>query len=369
MGVAGPAWTGSQGSRCLGIIAGFVLKLARRAAGVTQERLAESLAVDVSSVQGWESGRRPLTALQIGDFQRIRACLTRLGVPASIGHHLHEAIEADLVLATAVGAGRRSVGTEEHPLAAGVHRRSLTNLITWPITGILPAQLRLFTAKIPPRGPAATRPALHPGEEVRFFDHLLATAGQAEHALLRRQAVYLLGFDTRQDTAGWLREEWRRATGRRVADDDIEGLLKARSASVALASTGDSDVLHDFVRTLSRGRAETANLNYWAYWIGELPEAQVDDRFMLAADARSWAGHRLLGHLTSRIEPSCRHLSLNVHTLYTLIASRPSLLSDWPAVRGPLSAAVERTASTDGLDRTVRNQLAGVHYALRIANR
>jgi DNA-binding transcriptional regulator YiaG len=50
---------GSQGSpRCLGAVSGFLLKLIRESAGLTQVQLAEKLGVDVASVQGWESGRR-----------------------------------------------------------------------------------------------------------------------------------------------------------------------------------------------------------------------------------------------------------------------------------------------------------------------
>lgn len=44
--------TGSQSSRTSGVISGFVLKLARQSAGSTQERFAEALGVDVTTVQG-----------------------------------------------------------------------------------------------------------------------------------------------------------------------------------------------------------------------------------------------------------------------------------------------------------------------------
>ncbi|WP_442785364.1 helix-turn-helix domain-containing protein [Amycolatopsis sp. H20-H5] len=60
------ARTSGQGSRSTGVVSGFVLKLARQAAGLTQEALAERLSADVSSVQGWESGRRPLAAMNAG---------------------------------------------------------------------------------------------------------------------------------------------------------------------------------------------------------------------------------------------------------------------------------------------------------------
>jgi len=66
---SGPATlTGGQGSRAIGVVSGFVLKLARQSAALTQEKLAEVLTVDVTTVQGWESGRRPLAAMNAGHF-------------------------------------------------------------------------------------------------------------------------------------------------------------------------------------------------------------------------------------------------------------------------------------------------------------
>lgn len=365
--------TGSQGSRCLGVVAGFVLKLARQSAGATQDQFAEAAGVDVTTVQGWESGRRPLAAMQTRDFLRLRTTLTRLGAPASIGRHLHEAIEADVVLAAAVDAGPAWLDPAQHPLADNVHRRSLTNLITWPITGILPEQLRPPAVPARRRGPTASQPVLYPDERARFFDHLLTLADRAsgpDQALLRRQAVYLLSFDQRPASVDWLRAEWARASRQSIQTDNVNRLLETRSASVALAGRGDGDVLRDFTAAMTTSSTpEIANLNYWAYWIGELREDHVDDTFMLHAGPRSWGGVHLLEHLTRRVAPSSPHLPLNLHTLFTLIASRPSLLTDWPHLRPPLADAVEVGLSTDELTRAERDQFAGLHYALRIADR
>ncbi|MET0237425.1 MAG: hypothetical protein ABW224_22435 [Kibdelosporangium sp.] len=114
-------------------------------------------------------------------------------------------------------------------------------------------------------------------------------------------------------------------------------------------------------------RTEVANLNYWAHWIGELTDEQTDDAFMLDEDTRSWAGVRLLQHLMNRLDGGSPHLPLNLHTLHALIASRPSLLTGRPVVRAALAGKIDRLASADGLSRTGRDQLAGLHYALRIA--
>ncbi|WP_130345669.1 helix-turn-helix domain-containing protein [Herbihabitans rhizosphaerae] len=140
--------TAGQGSRATGVVSGFVLKLARQSAALTQERFAETLRVDVTTVQGWESGRRPLAAMNTGDFLRLCSRLSRLGAPPSTGRHLREAIEADQVLSTGVTAGATWVDADVHPLAASVHRRTITNLITWPITRETPQASQRVHAEI-----------------------------------------------------------------------------------------------------------------------------------------------------------------------------------------------------------------------------
>lgn len=364
--------TGSHGSRSAGIISGFVLKLARQTAGLTQEGLAESLRVDVTTVAAWESGRRPLAGMPTGEFIRLCARLPRLGAPASTGRHLREAIEADLVVSTSIEASTRWIEPNTHPLGASVHRKTITNLITWPITGHLPPQLDEFSPKIPRRGPSGTKPTLYRDEQTRFFDHMVTVAERAapiHQPLLRRQAVYLLGFDRRTDVVDWLRAEWQRAGDRRISNGDVPTLLEARSASVALASAGDGTYLHHFVSSTSETWAEIANLNYWAYWTGEINSEQTDDGFMLDNNHRSWSGAQLLQHLTDRLNPTSPHLSLNLHTLHSLVASRPSLLDSWTKTHPSLAESLERVESSNLLARTGRHQIAGLHYALRIANR
>lgn len=356
----------------MGVVSGYVLKLARESAGLTQERLAERLAVDGSTVQGWESGRRPLSAMNAGDFVRLCTRLPRLGAPHTTGRHLHTAVKADLVLSTGATAGDAWVDPELHPLAASVHRKTLTNMITWPFTGHLPSELGMFAPKVPRRGPVAFGPAISADARTRFFDHLMTVAERgmrSNEALLRRQAVYLLGFDRRSEVTQWLRREWATASRRAIADGDVTRLLEARSASVALASIGDSTHLHDFVARTSDTDAEVANLNYWAHWIGELPDDQTDDHFMAQADTRTWSGIRLFHHLVDRLDPSSPHLPLNLHTMHSLVASRPALLTERSAERDALSEALDLLSSRDVLSPKGRDQVTGLHYALRLADR
>lgn len=364
--------TGGQSSRATGVVSGFVLKLARQSAALTQEQLAETLDVDVTTIQGWESGRRPLAAISTGEFLRLCGRLARLGAPAATGRHLREAIEADQVLSTGITTGAGWTEPDSHPLAASVHRWTITNLILWPILGRMPRHLHEFQPQAPRRGPAPTQPSLGVEERARFLDHLFNIAERAQRdneALLRRQAVYLLGFDGRPETVDWLRIEWRRASRARPKDRDIAGLLEARSASVALAVAGDSNHLYDFVDHMADQSDEAANLNYWAYWIGELSDKQIDDSFMFDADIHSWTGTRLLRHLLERLDPVSPHRPLNLCTLHGLIASRPSLLTEGPAARSSFNEVLDRLASTANLSRTERRQLVGLQYAVRVSDR
>ena len=50
--------------------------------------------------------------------------------------------------------------------------------------------------------------------------------------------------------------------------------------------------LHD---QLTDETAETANLNYWAFWTGELDEQQASDEFIGSTSPHSWHGGQLIG--------------------------------------------------------------------------
>ncbi|MPZ64437.1 MAG: helix-turn-helix domain-containing protein [Pseudonocardiaceae bacterium] len=304
---------GQSSPRCLGVISGFLLKLIRESAGLTQARLAEHLDVDVATIQGWESSRRPLTSLQASELVRLRSQLLQCGAePIALGG-LDDAIHADL--------------------------------ITWPFTGGIPAQLLPLHRPVTRRGPVPTQPSLDERERTRFFDHLLVTADanpRNEGALLRRQAIYLLGFDRRSSTADWMHAEQRRAFRNAGRADDVTSWVAVRSSAVALATCGDSDPLRTFVhQSLATDQQEQANLNYWAYWVGEIDTVQVDDGFMGRIDPRTWSGVRLLGHLLARLHPGSGHADLNVHTVWSLLLAHPSLLIDHPALRSEAFGKVD----------------------------
>jgi hypothetical protein len=120
---------------------------------------------------------------------------------------------------------------------------------------------------------------------------------------VRRQVAYLASFDRAPDTAGWpaaLRSTVARADpGRRFSP----GWAEARSIAVALGRQGDTDTLSRFVQIGRQDDTwETANLNYWAYWVGETRGIERDDTFM-GAGLGHWRGLTLLAHLTARLGP------------------------------------------------------------------
>ena len=62
----------SDGRPRQGLITGYLLKLIRESAGLTQETLAEHLGVDTNTIQGWESGRRSLTGTRVATLVQLR---------------------------------------------------------------------------------------------------------------------------------------------------------------------------------------------------------------------------------------------------------------------------------------------------------
>jgi DNA-binding transcriptional regulator YiaG len=78
-----------------GIITGFLLKQIRQSAGLSQEGLAEQLGVDPNTVQGWETGRRPLTGTRVATLVELRHRLRQLGGAPQLLAALEDAAEAE----------------------------------------------------------------------------------------------------------------------------------------------------------------------------------------------------------------------------------------------------------------------------------
>lgn len=353
-----------------GLVSGHILKLIRESLGQTQFDLAQMIGVEVATVQGWETGRRPITALRVSDLAFLRARLIQRGANPRLFEVLRDAFEADFVLESAVRHGPSSeVERLGHPLAATVHRRDLTNLITWAVAGSFPSQLvGLVKPSSSRRGPASARPELSVNERSRFFGHLLRIAdecrGEAD-TLMRRQAIYLLAFDADVTTAEWLVDEHRQALRRAHAMNDVPSWVAVRSASVALARYGQQEPLIDFVATGLRDDLHAvANLNYWSYWVGEGAETFTDDTFMTSGDPQQ-VGRRLFGHLVERLGCDAEQVELYIHTLWQLLLVSPKHAVIDPSARIMAQRKIEELNAAH-LTGPARQKLSDVAYGLRL---
>ncbi|MFC1434372.1 helix-turn-helix domain-containing protein [Streptacidiphilus sp. N1-3] len=326
-----------------GVIAGYVFRLIRELLGFTQDGLAERFHVSADTIAGWETGRRALAAVPLGQMLIHRHRLLHLGVSSTLLAALDRAIEADVLFTAALQEHASAV----HPLGAWV---------------LLPAPARAR------RGPVAAAPELSAADQCLFFARMRATAESArtpEHFLLRRQALYLAGYDRASDTAAWV--DHQQATAR--PEGWLDQWLSARSVASVAARQGDRDRIAAFVRNelLDDDRGEVANLNYWAYWTGEIPGVELDDTFMGIRRPDSWHGRRLLHHVADRLDPAYGYLDLYVHTLWALLAARPQLLHDGSIDRAVLRERVEILLDGPEISTQVDRELSGVRYALRLA--
>ncbi|MEQ7007666.1 XRE family transcriptional regulator [Actinopolymorpha sp. B17G11] len=346
-------------------MSGHVLKVVRESLPATQVSLAEQLDVDVATVQGWETGRRPLSAVRTSELSRLKRRLIRLGAKPGPVHLLTDAIEADLAITATVLGGDSGVGSD-HPLAGVVHQRRITKLIAWPLTNVMPPELRSLPRARRRRGPVAKAPTLSSELQLQFFDNLRGGVERsAGDLLLRRQATFLLGFDRRPSTKRMLLDEHRPVTG---ALGDPAAWLAARSSAIALSRAGDPEPLQHFIRYHTAGDREVlANLNYWAYYLGESEELQTDDSFVFSMDATAWSGTRMFTHLATHLDDPVNQ-ELNIHSLWTLLLVRPTLARQHSSVRNAAQSAVSKLVDDDLCAQT-KEKLRSVQYALRIAER
>ena len=358
-----------------GVITGYVFKLTRESLGLTQEALAELLGLDRNTIQGWESGRRPLASTRVGDLLRLRHQLCVLGADGQLLDAMDTAMEADYLLAHALAVEPEDIQPNMHPLAAMVNTGSLVDMLTWPFTEEAPAPLR-DTAHAPRRGPVAVAPSLTNSEKDRFFRHLRAAAERstaepvAAHVgsvLLRRQVYYLVALDQRPDAVAWLSnmERAEQCQLRRL-DGWSPAWVGARSLAVAQSRQGDREPLQHFIEVgLRSDECEAANLNYWAYWAGETTGIYHADTFMATGDLGPWRGTTLLRRLGENLAAGDPHSDLCAHSMWALLERRPRILEDDPRLTGSLDELVQVVLDQGDLSARARKELEQVHFLVR----
>lgn len=357
MAASGPR-RGTAGTPGLpGVVAGLALRSARGGLAITQMQLAEHLGVDTDTIKGWETGRRALGNTKVATLRSVVHRLRLLGVEPKLLAQLELAIDVDLVVGQILADDGRG-DPLDHPLATWVTTRQWTELLAPALSG--------------------SRPLLSQGSRTAFFAHLRDVAERslasrsdvAAGVLLRRQAIYILAaWDA--SASEWIASmELRVLRTARHDDRWSPTWVGERSLAVAQAVAGDPAQLRSFItrRLTSADELETANLAYWAYWIGEGSGQATSDEFM-ATGGEEWTGNRLFRHLTDSLNATTPYLELSVHSLWALIERRPHLIHDDRAVAHELGARTARllddATSVDLGSRTV-NELGQVHYATRM---
>ncbi|MEV5686904.1 helix-turn-helix transcriptional regulator [Streptomyces sp. NPDC052164] len=349
-----------------GIVSGYVFRLIREQLGHTQDTLAELFRVSPDTVAGWETGRRPVTAVPVGQMLLYRHQLLQLGSAPALLLALERAMEADVLLA---GALYEEAPADDHPIGAWVMQRDLVEVLSWPLNGVAPTPLRSLPDRPRPRrGPVPRGPVLPAADRRRFFSRMRQAAEQArgaERFLLRRQALYLAGYDDAADTSDWLAHQQRTAR----PDGWLTTWLNARSAAAVAARQGDRDRMGHFVKAVlaDDDPGEAANLNYWAYWIGESAGLQLSDDFIGAANPGPWPGDKLMRHLVHGLTPNHGFFDLNVHTLWALLAARPNLLRPGTPTGKELRHVLPVMLDSRELSALARRELEGIRYAIRLA--
>ncbi|WP_335985902.1 helix-turn-helix domain-containing protein [Glycomyces sp. MUSA5-2] len=340
----------------------MVLKLARESAGLSQERFAEVMDCGVATVQGWESGRRQLSAVSLVQLNRIGRTLLRLRASAEVVALLPVSIEADLILAGATDPW--TAGLEQHPLNGGVIDLRITELVTWALSGAAPRFIDRLRPKTR-RGPSPSRPEIGASDRQRIQANLLELSeyetGAEAGVLLRRQACFLAGLSGLDAPA---RLSTRASRYLVSSDSWSPSWADARSYVVSRAYRGDPEPLRAFIASAHPSDdCESAALNYTAYWVGDLSDREGDDSFMVRRGQR-WRGARMYPHLVERLVDEHPLIDLNIHNLWLLLRSQRGLVIDDQATTDLLLGRIEALVDSGRVSRQSRVELRSIAEGL-----
>lgn len=351
-----------------GVITGYVLRLARESIPAVQTSFAELLGVDLATVQGWESGRRPLANMKAGALLVLKRRLPQLGADQQLVRLLDAALDADRIIGAALDPPAR---ISEHPLAGWVHNRQTAHMIAWAVNGTAPPAIgpRETQGR---RGPVAAAPYLPPGERLQLFGHLRAMAEAAstsngDDLLLRRQALYLASYDRGADAPSWTTHTLHSRRGVLSGRGWSEHWAEARSIATALARQGDPQPLRDFIaRSMADDdRGEAANLNYWAYWLGATPsQTEPDDSFMADRHLAGFDPVTLMRRLTQSMAEAPTYVDLYAHSVWALLVAHPWLPLADPVAAARLGRQVTYALEAQELSAQARRDLGAVQYLL-----
>lgn len=123
-------------SGCPGVVAGAVLRSARRSAGLSERALATASGVSDEAIQGWEQGSPPLASVPLPKIEILEASLRGAGTHPDIVADLAAAARCDLVILAiadlADPACLMADPTTSEPAFA--------ELLTWSVAGQVPVR-------------------------------------------------------------------------------------------------------------------------------------------------------------------------------------------------------------------------------------
>lgn len=257
--------------------------------------VCQALGVSLDTVQGWESGQRPLPATRVATLVDVRHELVAANADTDLAAALDPALKADWLIGQTLEPSRRV-----HPLAEWVTTRRLHDLLVWALVGQRPEWLPQPQANGRRCGPVPDGPELGAAERREVFARLRDLAeradGRQESGLqLRRQAAYLAGFDPAPDTSAWLDDL---PMARLVRGSWSPEWVAERSRAVIAAARGDPEPLRWFIdhNLADDERLESAQLAWNAHYYEELGTPQRSDTFMIG-DLPAWRGERMLAWL------------------------------------------------------------------------